>query len=205
MFQPVVRRHTTQIPGENRKPVKAKHRDQSVTGADKGIAFGPWVKKILVLFNRFFTNHSPACATLQYCHSNTVRKFCWLCPDSTFEMCLQNQNAIPINARTVSFGLNSCHRFLAGFPQIYPALTSAQSTFMNKVRRWLSKEKFCDITCPCSKVFSFSQRSLDSLQGLIRSGFPSPLWLYIPSLMLFQSGRAMFTFLLVEPEDLCIC
>lgn len=54
-FQPVVRRHTLQIPGENRKPVKAKHRDQSVTGANKDITFGPWVKKTLALFNQFFT------------------------------------------------------------------------------------------------------------------------------------------------------
>lgn len=134
---------------------------QSVTGADKDITFGPWVKKILTLFNRFFTNHFPACATLRYCQSNTARKSCWLCPGSALALASKRVYRIrapssPSMPGQFPFGLNSRHRFLAGFPQIYPASTSAQSTFMNKVRRRLSNEK----SGPCSKVFSFSQRSL---------------------------------------------
>lgn len=51
---------------------------------------------------------------------------------------------------------------------------------------------------------SISLKSLyDSLQGLISSGFPS-LWLYILLLMPFQSRQAIFPFLHVEPQNLCM-
>lgn len=64
------------------------------------------------------------------------------------------------------------------------------------------------VTSPvrAQSFFSFSQRSLQySLQGLIRSDVPSPLWLCVPLLMLLQSYRVIFIFLQVEPQDLWMC
>lgn len=136
---------------------KAKFRPRSNSHMHtRTPSLGPRTRKTLALFNCSFPNHprpAPshiAIPTLSGTPAGSASVY-------------RIGTLSPVTAKTpdtVSSGWNSCRRLLTGRTKIYLALSSAQSTLSNKAGGRLSNEESDDVTCLCSKVFSFTQRSL---------------------------------------------
>lgn len=98
--------------------------------------------------------------------------------------------------------------FLPPMPHWIPpdlsGLDFSKSTFTNKYDDGFQVRS--PVTPPVrAQSFSVSLKGLyHSLRSLITSDFPSPLWLRVPLLTLLQSHGAIFIFLQVEPQDLCM-